>query len=89
MPYIKQADRVEISSGVRLAKTPGELNFRLTSIANGYLAARGPSYATFNEVIGALECAKLEMYRRMIAPYEDRKMIENGDVYGEGDGGRS
>ncbi len=81
MPYIKQSDRVAISSGARLASTPGELNFRLTSIATGYLAARGQSYTTFNEVIGALECAKLEMYRRMVAPYEDRKMIENGDVY--------
>jgi hypothetical protein len=81
MPYIKQSERLEILSGSRLAKTPGELNFRLTSIANGYLAARGLSYATFNEVIGALECAKLEMYRRMVAPYEDRKMAENGDVY--------
>ncbi len=81
MPYIKKADRVEISSGARLANTPGELNFQLTSIANGYLAARGQSYATFNEVIGALECAKLEMYRRLVAPYEDRKMNENGDVY--------
>lgn len=81
MPYIKQSDRVEISSGTRLANTPGELNFRLTSIATSYLTARGQSYSTFNEVIGALECAKLEMYRRMVAPYEDRKMIENGDVY--------
>ena len=83
MPYIKQSDRVEISSGARLAKTAGELNFRLTSIANEYLEARGQSYTTFNEVIGALECAKLEMYRRMVAPYEDHKMIENGDVYGK------
>jgi hypothetical protein len=81
MPYIKQSDRVEISSRARLANTPGELNFLLTSIANSYLAARGRSYATFNDVIGALECAKLEMYRRLVAPYEDRKMIENGDVY--------
>ena len=31
--------------------------------------------------IGALEAAKLEFYRRVVAPYEDQKMLDNGDVY--------
>ena len=31
--------------------------------------------------MGALECAKLELYRRVAAPYEDVKIMENGDVY--------
>ena len=30
---------------------------------------------------GALESAKLEFYRRVVAPYEDEKMNLNGDVY--------
>ena len=30
---------------------------------------------------GALECAKLEFARRIVAPYEDAKIKENGDVY--------
>jgi hypothetical protein len=38
-------------------------------------------YAHINEAIGALECAKLELYRRVAAPYEDEKMKESGDVY--------
>jgi hypothetical protein len=38
------------------------------------------SYARFNAIIGALECNKLEVYRRMIAPYEDTKIEQNGDV---------
>ena len=29
----------------------------------------------------ALECAKLELYRRLAAPYEDEKRKETGDVY--------
>ncbi len=37
--------------------------------------------AYFNAVVGALECAKLELYRRMVAPYENGKIAENGDVY--------
>jgi hypothetical protein len=84
MPYIKKSDRSEILSGARPPATPGELNFRITAVALDYLARRGTSYTTFNEVVGALECAKLEMYRRMVAPYEDRKIAENGDVYSPG-----
>ena len=39
-------------------------------------------YAHLNEAIGVLECAKLELYRRVAAPYEDGKRAETGDVYG-------
>ena len=28
-----------------------------------------------------MECAKLELYRRVAAPYEDLKISEAGDVY--------
>jgi hypothetical protein len=40
----------------------------------------GENYQHFNDVLGALEGAKLELYRRRIAPYEDTKIVENGDV---------
>lgn len=32
-------------------------------------------------MVGALECAKLELYRRIAIPYEEQKIQENGDVY--------
>ena len=52
----------------------GELNFALTTIVDKYLQNRGGlRYAHINEVVGALECAKLELYRRVAAPYEDQK----------------
>ena len=38
-------------------------------------------YAHLNEALGALESAKLELYRRLAAPYEDEKKSETGDVY--------
>jgi hypothetical protein len=46
-----------------------------------YLDNVNKSYFSYNEVVGVLECVKLEMYRRLVAPYEDRKCKENGDVY--------
>jgi hypothetical protein len=31
--------------------------------------------------MGALEGAKMEMYRRVAAGYEDKAILRNGDVY--------
>jgi hypothetical protein len=46
-----------------------------------YLAQHGISYRVFNEIVGALECAKIETYRRQIANLEEMKKQENGDVF--------
>lgn len=78
MPYIKQTDRERLVMGFPM--TPGELNYDLTRQVVRYLG-KEPNYAKFNEVVGVLECIKQELYRRMIAPYEDKKKAENGDVY--------
>jgi broad-specificity NMP kinase len=79
MPYITRMRRNSIDYGDE-PQTAGELNYALTSVINDYLG-EGLSYAKLNEVIGVLECAKLELYRRLAAPYEDTKIQENGDVY--------
>jgi len=63
------------------------LNFLITDVVLRFLP-ESPRYADYNAAIGALECAKLELYRRMVAEYEDEKMNKHGDVYfmkGEGD----
>jgi hypothetical protein len=52
----------------------------ITRIVLNFLGEQ-PRYADFNNAVGALECAKFELYRRLVAPYEDFKMAENGDVY--------
>ena len=81
MPYIKKERREAILTGAK-PQDAGELNFAITHLADSYLAAKGEiRYAYLNEVIGALECAKLELYRRIAAPYEDIKIKEAGDVY--------
>jgi len=61
--------------------TPGDLNFLVTTLCVGYLQSRDMSYTFLNDVIGVLEAAKLEFYRRAAAPYEDGKIAANGDVY--------
>lgn len=80
MPYIAEIDRKPLINGTFTPKSAGELNFLITSLIDKYLKD-DLSYNKINEVIGALECAKLELYRRIAAPYEDTKIMENGDVY--------
>jgi len=89
MPYIPQTDRKRFEAGLEvLAKeiistgiSNGDLNYIITTLANFYIAKHGTSYNTLSDVIKAFECAKLEFYRRKVAPYEDEKIRQNGDVY--------
>ena len=81
MPYIEPQARERIDRG-GAPTTPGELNYAITRLVDAYLIAKGGiRYAHLNEVMGTLECAKLELYRRLAAPYEDEKRREAGDVY--------
>tara|TARA_B110001454_G_C12559953_1_gene367232 strand:+ start:229 stop:549 length:321 start_codon:yes stop_codon:yes gene_type:complete len=58
---------------------PGTLNYMITRLVHWWLGDN-PNYERYNAAIGVLECAKLELYRRKISPYEDEKIKENGDV---------
>jgi hypothetical protein len=82
MPYIKPEIREEIGFKVDHLdpRAAGELNYIFTKVAHNYLENLGESYQAFNDIIGALEGCKLELYRRKVAPYEDIKIVENGDV---------
>lgn len=81
MPYIPQKDRADLMFAKKEADKPGELNFLLSLVISNYIKRKGISYTALNEVIGVLSCLSLELYRRMVAVYEDKKMTENGDVF--------
>ncbi len=87
MPYIPQTRRDEIDLELiaeRLNWVPenaGELNFLVSTFIANYIRTKGLKYAVVNEMIGALECAKMELNRVIIGPYEDIKIKENGPVY--------
>ena len=80
MPYIKQNDRSNFDISNLSPTNAGELNFLISEICAKYIRDNGFRYTNCNEVIGALECAKIEFYRRVVAPYEDKKINENGDI---------
>lgn len=81
MPYITQNHRHEVDTGSRGVRTDGELNYVITQLVDNYIAQQGLTYSAINRAIGALECAKLELYRRVAVPYEEKKRSENGEVY--------
>ena len=87
MPYIKPEDRTKyekvLDELIGILKTQpidridGELNYVITKILKEAYPLR---YFNLNRAMGVLECAKLEFYRRVVAPYEDTKIDESGDV---------
>lgn len=80
MPYIKEEDRYRLDVEPH-PTNGGELNYLFTMLALNYFEENGGRYQQINDIVGALEGAKLEFYRRVAAPYEDKKIEENGDVY--------
>jgi len=87
VPYIPQEQRDVLDPFIRdlflqIQLRPGvagQCNYVVTQLLVA-LFVRSPSYASLNAAIGVLECAKLELYRRQVAPYEDTKIVENGDI---------
>ena len=85
MPYIKQIDRERLTTLTKVfedveIKSAGELNYLITMLTHRYLNEKPESYQMYNDAVGALEGAKLELYRRHIGEYENIKIKENGDV---------
>ena len=88
MPYILPADRAKlktatdaIASVIDKTSTAGDLNYMISLMAKAYINAKGLRYEHLNAVVGALDSCKAEFQRRVVAPYEDQKIGENGDVY--------
>ncbi|RLF56137.1 MAG: hypothetical protein DRN27_09865 [Thermoplasmata archaeon] len=84
MPYIKKDIRQSLDHHLELISigimSPGELNYCITCLIQRYVKDNGKSYTTMNECIGVLDSAKMEFYRRVVAPYEHQKVEENGDI---------
>ncbi len=87
MPYIKPEYRPlydqaidELLDNLIMDHLAGDLNYVITRLCIGMVEGR-ENYANMNEVLGVLDAAAKEYYRRKVAPYEDQKREANGDVY--------
>jgi len=83
VPYIIEKNRsiceltyYSLTRVVGLLGIKGTLNYILFRLAKQCCH----SYADYSNFIAELECAKLEIYRRQVAPYEQEAIKRNGDV---------
>lgn len=90
MPYIDKNLRMEIDPEVRAlvariaavadrdkVEPDGMVNYVITKMLHAFFTGK---YVRYERGVGCVEAAKLEFYRRAVAPYEDVKIEENGDV---------
>ena len=82
MPYIEPDRRPPLDAHiVPLAHeilSPGELDYSIMRLVNHY--ATPHSFTNFATVVGVLILVTSEFVRRVVNPYEDKKMARNGDV---------
>lgn len=94
MPYINQELRDSINELLPKDLYPmdgGELQYIIALLIDRYYEIQcsgRPRYKDMETMMGALQGAALEHYRCIVAPYEDKKILENGGVYGDYTRGR-
>jgi hypothetical protein len=82
MPYIKQERRedcnyvVDMMKAIKV-KANGDLNYILFKFCKNDIE---PSYNNYKNFCGELRQCATEIERKILAPYEDQKIKENGDV---------
>ena len=82
MPYIKKEQRPSKDKIVALMveesiQANGDLNYVLYAYCKKHIK---PSYNNYKNYCGELRQCATEIERRLLAPYEDEKITENGDV---------
>lgn len=94
MPYIQRKDRLDIDARIdslinqcMTIKNFGDnrggiLNYIITRLAIAFMGKI--SYKNLSLMKSAMSDAADEWYRRMMAPYEDEKIKQNGDIPGYG-----
>ena len=85
MPYITEKRKDELSQlSIKAAglacQNAGEINYCISTIIANYIIGKGKRYEFMDDCTGALTGAMVEFNRRVVAPYEDQKIKENGDI---------
>ena len=85
MPYIAENTKNYIDNihdfNASSIETAGELNYAIHQLISNYISNQDKvGYDTYNSIIGVLNCAGMELYARLVRNYEDKKIVENGDV---------
>jgi len=92
MPYVKQEIREKVDEDIdnlltvikniedpKNTAVDGMMNYIITRLMIDVYGGGG--YAVYNRAMGVFDCSGREFYRRLVVPYEEEKIRENGDVY--------
>jgi len=85
MPYIEDKDKHEMSDHIEslqmFIESKGDLNYAICELVGRLILDSDKiSYTQMSEWIDAVHDAEAELRRRLLNPYEDIKIFENGDV---------
>ena len=81
MPYVRPSLRRGLDERTYTPDNSGELNYVLTREIIRYCEWHGLNYGVINDISGAFTECLAEFNRRIVGPYEDAKIRENGDVF--------
>lgn len=81
MPYLPDLDRRKELFPLIIPEDTGEMNYIVSMLMQEYVLRHGLSYKTLSEARAGVNDALDEFYRRIVAPYEDRKIRLNKDVF--------
>jgi len=84
MPYIKDEQKYEMSDAINdlfmFIESKGDLNYAICELVGRVILSEKISYTNVSEWIDAVHDAECELRRRLLNPYEDKKIVQNGDV---------
>ena len=92
MPYLNDDFKSEVNIHCSVDRTTGylaslkeqdfagALNYFNFVIVKRYLEKSGKRYWKLALILGTLVCCVFEIYRRVVAPYEEECIEKNGDV---------
>lgn len=94
MPYVAPKAREVLDTHIDAMRLfiqqKGDYNYIITRLMHEFiinyeviyrhLGKRGPCYDAFNDAVGILECAKAELLRAVVGPYEQKKKKSNGNI---------
>lgn len=84
MPYIAQNRRNLLDPSINdlgdYIQDTGDLNYAITRLTLRLIIRQGATYVTASAAMGTTIFSLMEMYRRLLAEYEDSKLCRNGDI---------
>jgi hypothetical protein len=84
MPYIKEIDRNKFDYLIKQLEerieSKGDLNYIISELTARLILKTGISYTSISNWIDGVHGAERELTRQLLHPYEDQKIMENGQL---------